>query len=647
MPLVTLDEIQIQFGPDLIFDRLRARFYPKEKVGLVGSNGCGKTTLLKMILGEVEPDVGSVRRRKILKAGYLPQEPQFSNDKTVIEELHSGADKILELQNKIHELSDSMSGLEGDELNAAMKRYDNLCHEFEAAGGYRYENKIKEIAAGLGLGEKLLNVKTNQLSGGQKSRLGLAKVLLTDANMLLLDEPTNHLDWNATLWLEQYLKNFKGSVVMVSHDRFLLDRLVDKIVEIRNRQAFIYPGNYSNYRKEKEKRDLEFQRQYQQRVEFVEKTRDFIARNKDQEGMRGTARGRKKRLDALLKSDPNYLEKPETEKDFHFEFEPVDQKTKRSQLVLGCKKLSKKYEDIVLFEGLDLEVLTGHRLGVIGPNGTGKTTFLKLAMGQIKPSSGEVVLKSNLSVGYLDQAQEQLNDNNTVLEEAIMVLPEIPQEKMRTRLGAFLFRGDDVFKRVSNLSGGERNRLALCKLVLAGPEVLILDEPTNHLDITSIESLERALRNYAGTIIVVSHDRFFLERTVDQLLVVGVDELGNKKLGRYEKVTGSFNRYSQLLDERRTSLENKSQKAKRKNKKAQKKIKSTPSELVQFAMWGPEKMEAAIEKTEAEIEAIMGSFGDESIYKDPEKYTEVQGQLDARKAYLDLLFKAYEYKFFD
>lgn len=643
MAIVTLQDIHITFGSDTIFDKLTLKVHPNELAGLVGPNGCGKTTLLKLILGELKPDIGTIHTKKNLSIGYLPQEPQFSDEKTVLQELHSTAQDILQKQNKLHELAENMSNLGGDELSDAMKQYDRLSAEFESCGGYKYENKIKEIAAGLGLDENFYNVKTAQLSGGQKSRLGLAKVLLSEAELLLLDEPTNHLDFEATIWLENYLRNFNGSAVIVSHDRFLLDRLVIKIIEIKNRDTVIFPGNYSNYRAEKEKRDLELERQYQARLEFVERTRDFIARNKDQEGMRKTARGRKTRLNRLLKEQPDFLEKPTYDKNLRFEFAEVEQKSQRTQAVLSCENLSKRYGELCLFDNLNLEVANGRRLGIIGPNGTGKTTLLKMAMRTETPSSGKISLKSNLSIGYLDQEGIQLNEDNTVIEEASTIKPDLLPQQLRGKLGTFLFSGDDVFKKVSQLSGGERNRLAIFKLVLSEPEVLILDEPTNHLDIPSIETLENALQNYSGTIIIVSHDRYFLDRTVDELLVLGVDELGRKKFGGYEMINGSVSQYLQLIEQRRAE-QKPAEREKAKTKQPQKPQKTTPKELLQFAMWSFDKLEQAVEETEKQITALTEQFGNTDIYKNPNELSGLQYKLNEKKQYLELLYRAYEKK---
>ena len=646
MPIITLKEIHISFGPEVIFDNLSLRLYPHEKVGLVGPNGSGKTTLLKMILGSLEPDMGQIKKRKSAKTAYLPQEPLFSGNKTVLEELHSSAEGILMLQRQLNTAARDISRHKGSELKAAMRQYDRLTTEFELAGGYDYEKKIKETTAGLGLYQQHYELKTSQLSGGQLSRLGLAKVLLTEANLLLLDEPTNHLDWEATLWLEKYLKNYRGAALIVSHDRFLLDRLVSKIVEINQKKTNVYPGNYSNYKAEKAKRDLELGRQYQERVEFIRRTRDFIARNKDQEGMRKVARGRKTQLEKLLKYDPDFLEQPKHNKELKFEFSAVQYKSRRMDTILNCQNLTKRFDDVTLFENMSFELFTGQKLGIIGPNGMGKTTLLKLALGREKPTSGTVKIKDNLSIGYLDQAGIELNPDNSVIEELASTAKDVSNEKLRGILGAFQFSGDDVFKQVAELSGGERNRLALCKLVQAAPELLVLDEPTNHLDIPAIEALEDALANYEGTVIVVSHDRFLLDKVAERILVLGTDKFGNKSAGKFELVTGSISDYARLV-EARLARENQDRKAggAKKNKRpkiAAGKTMITPPRLRKFNSWSIEKIEEVIEETEQQIKILQERFGEEQICKNPNLLNELRKEFEDKQQYLNLLWQAYE-----
>lgn len=646
MPLVTLKDIHLVLGNDL-FNRLKLKIYKAEKIGLIGPNGCGKSTLLNIILGIVQPDVGEVRKRKSLRIGYLPQEPQFNADKTALEELHGGAESILRLQKKLQAAAENIGVLSGSELKSSMSCYDRLNEEFELLGGYEYETRIKQITTGLGLEEKSLELKISQLSGGQLSRLGLAHVLLADAELLLLDEPTNHLDFEATLWLEKFLKNFQGAAIIVSHDRFLLDRLCSKIIEINNQKADTYSGNYTNYKLEKEKQNLEYQRKYQQQTEFIAKTRDFIARNRNQVGMRKVARGRQKHLDKLLKLESGLFEKPKHDKTLKFSFKQVKAKSQRLDSVLTFTKVTKKFNELTLFKELSFELLAGQRLGIIGPNGTGKTTLLKLALGKNQTTSGSVQIGKGLSVGYLDQAGLELNPNNSVLEEIGLERSDMLPEQLRTRLGSFMFSEDDVFKKVGKLSGGEKNRLALCKLVLAEPEILILDEPTNHLDIPSTEALEDALQNYKGTIITVSHDRYFLEKTVDHLLTLGTDETGKKAIGQHEFVVGSFNRYAELLEERAQKQNQKEKKTKTTKLKRPRQMKAktkTPPELRQFNSWTIEKIEQAIEEAEKKLDSLHEQFGEEKIYKNHKLLHELQAEFSEIQQCRDLLYRAYELK---
>ena len=644
MSLVTFNDVHLAYGPQVVFDGLGLVVHPGEHVGLVGPNGCGKTTLLRLITGDVRPEMGSVIRNKNLRIGYLPQEPQYDGSRTVIEEMHAGFEDMLRMQRRLHKLSERMADLCDDELKAAMKEYDRLHAEFEVAGGYDYEVRIRSILAGVGLPEDLFDVSTSALSGGQRSRLGLAKVLATDAEMLLLDEPTNHLDLQATEWLERFLQNFGGAAVVISHDRYLLDNVVCKIIEVAGRRAKVWKGNYSNYAQTKETVTLQQQRLYQARKEMVEKTLDFIARNKDQEGMRGTARGRKTRLEKLLKSNPDFLERPESQQRIRFDFGKVRSK---GDFAIRCEKVKMGFGEIVLFDGLSFELEPGERLGITGPNGTGKSTLLKLIMSKLPPISGTIKVAPSATVGYLDQAGEELDPEKTALEEVATVRPDMLHGELRSRLGAFLFSGDDVFKKVAELSGGEKNRLVLCKLVLSKPGILLLDEPTNHLDIGSRETLEAALSDYAGTLVVVSHDRFFLDRVVDELLVIGVDELGRKSLGCWELAEGGYSEYGRLLAERtaRSELEaaHKAD-AKSGRKKKGNPRRTTPEDIRKFNRLSIEQIEEAIVAAEEDVKDTMSRFGDEDIYKDGRKVAELQADLDAKKAHVGLLYRAYAWR---
>ena len=647
MPIIKLSDISKSFDQGMLFDSLSVQFYPGEKIGLIGANGSGKTTMLKMILDQEEPDTGKIIKRKNLKIGYLPQEPVFDGKKTIIEEMHAGLDDLLKNQEKIEQLSEKMGQLSGDELAETMKEFDRLSHAFEMNGGYTYEARVNTILHGVGFDHQFLHTKTSALSGGQLSRLGLAKVLLGDVDLLLLDEPTNHLDLQATVWLEKYLRSFGGAAIVISHDRYLLDKIAIKIVEIESGKATVWKGNYSEYVKNKDVVRLQQQREYESRMEMVQKTRDFIARNKDQEGMRGTARGRAKRLERILE-DENFLNQPGHTKKINFKFAKSQSK---SAIILRCESLHKSFGELVLFKDLSLDLLAGEKLGITGPNGTGKSTFLRLALGQDKSTDGLIKMGKFLSIGYLDQHARQLNPDNTVLEEAKEARPDLNTESLRNRLGGFNFTGDDVFKRIEQLSGGEQNRLMLCKLVLAEYDVLVLDEPTNHLDIASKEALEEALKAFNGAAIVVSHDRYFLDRVVDKLLVVGANELGKKELGECEVIEGfanAYSRYAELIDERladkdaRDSTAGKGKKPKRAKSANAEPKQTTPTELKRFNKYNVDKLEEMIMETEEAIETLQAKFGDEDVYKDHKLTAEIQQEIENHKNELQLLYRAYE-----
>ncbi len=646
MPLVTLNDIHKSFGPEHILQGLNLQIHPNTKAGLIGPNGSGKTTIFNLILKKIAPDIGSVNIRKNIKIGYLPQEPKFDPSLTVIKQLHAGFENIYSLKLKLEQAAEMLAKNHSHKNRSAAEQYEKLSRQFELAGGYEFETNAKANMDALGLKPEIYDTSTTALSGGQRSRLALAMAITSNADLLLLDEPTNHLDLATAEWLEKFLKNYPGSVLLISHDRYLLDAVTTSIINLNNKKTASYPGNYSHFLALYSAQQENIKKQYQKRVETVNKTRDFIARNKDQEGMRGTARGRKTRLDKMLKKNPDYLQKPDQQKTVNFEFSNDTAKTK---LIFRAHNLEKSFDSLKLFSNLTFDVTQGQKLMITGPNGTGKTTLLKIIMQKINPTQGSAKLAKNITTGYLDQHAGTLQQNITVIEEAKKANPALNSEQLRNVLGSFLFTGQDVFKNISNLSGGQQNRLMLCKLVISQPDLLILDEPTNHLDIPSREMLENALANYPGTIIAVSHDRFFIDKIADKLLVIGADQFGQKKVNSFEFVTAAkpcYQGYAQIINERITSRAQKIAKQENTQKqKTQKKQKiKTPPELKPFNKFSPEQIENQILDLEKEIDRLREKFGEETNYKNHEKLQKLQKKFDKANEKLDLLYKAYDYR---
>jgi ATP-binding cassette subfamily F protein 3 len=646
MTLISFRDIHKSYGPDVVFHNLNAQIHPRQRVGFVGPNGSGKTTLFRLITGQTHPDMGEINRARDLKIGYLAQEPELDLNRTVLEEMHEGLVDILSMHKRLEILSHELGTLSGDRLNAAMKEYDRLCHQFEIEGGYSYETRVKSTLAGLGLPQELFEQKVSALSGGQRSRLSLAKILIADADLLLLDEPTNHLDLQATQWLEKFLLNCEKAVLLTSHDRFLLDAVAERILELDGKRARSWRGNYSCYIDTKATLRLQLERQHQKRLEFVTHELDFIARNKDKEGMRLTARGRKTRLLRMLKENPDYLDKPTDQKTIRFSFS--DAKV-QSDIICRAQGLYKAFGPIVLFEDLTFDLYRGSFLGITGPNGTGKSTLLKMALGQIKPDQGSVKLGKNLRIGYLDQHATVLDPEATVLQEAARIRPNLTPEQLRGKLGTFLFSGEDVFKKTGNLSGGQQNRLILFRLVLSEPDVLVLDEPTNHLDIPSREMLEEALDGFNGAVIAVSHDRYFLDRLADQLMVVGCDEFGDKQMGRCEMICplenkGVWSTYTELLQKRRQTAAEEKQKKSAAQSRPDKVRVVAPPELKRFNRFTVEQIETMIAELESKIAKMQERFGSDEVYRSAEKLAALQTDFEAAKVERELLYRAWDFR---
>jgi len=542
MASVVIQNVTKQFGPQVVLDQVSLEIHTGEVVGLIGANGAGKTTLFKLIVGQELPDVGTVTRTRGLDVGLLAQEPQLESDRTLHDEVGRAFDELLEIERQLLQLAERIGEHHDDpRLPQLMDRYDKLNARFDAAGGYGFQTRLNQILGGLGFSQADHALPIAVLSGGQKCRAALAKLLLQDRRLLLLDEPTNHLDIDATCWLEKFLAGHHGGAVIVSHDRYLLDRLVTKIIELDNRRVSVYPGDYSNYARTRETRRLARQRAFQQDQAFIRKERDFIARHLSGQRTK-EAKGRRTRLERRIAAGEFADQAPSRTRSAAFKFE---QAARTAPQVLRCDALSKRYGSKTLFAELSFEVYPGDRLGIIGPNGTGKTTLLRMVLGQVEPDGGTVQLFDPHSVGYYDQEHQGLDRSKSLLAHVHAGRPELSEQEVRSFLGRFLFTGDDVFKPIGHLSGGEQSRARLASLVLAAPQVLMLDEPTNHLDIRSREALEQALTDYQGAIIAVSHDRYFLDRIVNRLLVLESD--------RHASYPGNYSYYAEQLEAARQS----------------------------------------------------------------------------------------------
>ena len=511
--ILSCQNISKSFGTDEILKNVSFHIEANEKAAIVGINGAGKSTLLKIIMQKETPDTGEVILAKDATIGYLAQYQDVSGHRTIYEEVLDAKQNIIEMEERLRGMETQMNTLTGQELETLLDGYHRLSHEFELLGGYTYRSEVMGILKGLGFSESEFDRQMSELSGGQKTRVSLGKLLVTKPDVLLLDEPTNHLDMESIRWLEGFLMNYKGAVVIVSHDRYFLDRVVTKVVEIFQHQGFVYQGNYTEFAKKKAKIREDLLKQYYNQQREIKHQEEVIAKLKsfNREKSIKRAESREKMLDKIER-----LEKPTDENtDIHIVLEPD---VTSGNDVLTVEHLRKAFGTHTLFDDLSFEIKRGERVALIGNNGTGKTTILKIINELLLADGGTIVLGSNVHIGYYDQEHQLLHMEKTIFEEIADDYPQLNHTKIRNVLAAFLFTNDDVFKRIADLSGGERGRVSLAKLMLSDANFLILDEPTNHLDITSKEILESALNQYTGTVFFVSHDRYFINQTATRIL---------------------------------------------------------------------------------------------------------------------------------
>ncbi len=632
--ILSCSNISKAFGSNEVIKHASFHIEDHEKAAIVGINGAGKSTLLKIIIGELPSDEGEVVISKGKSIGYLAQHQDLSGERTVYEEVLETKRPIIEMEARIRRLELDMKHVSGEELESMLAAYSRLNHEFELLNGYDYESEVTGVLKGLGFTEEEFHKPVTALSGGQKTRVSLGRLLLAKPDIILLDEPTNHLDMESIAWLEGYLLNYDGSIIIVAHDRYFLDRVVTKIIEMDNGLMAVYQGNYTDYSEKRAmirdaqmKAYLNQQQDIRHQEEVIAKLKSF---NREKSIRR--AESREKMLDKI-----EVLDKPsEINDEMRIRLEP---NIISGNDVLTVKGLKKAFDQNLLFDDINFEVKRGERVAIIGGNGTGKTTILKILNGILKPDEGEIALGSKVHIGYYDQEHQVLHMEKTLFDELQDTYPFMNNTQIRNILAAFLFTRDDVFKRVKDLSGGERGRVSLAKLMLSEANFLILDEPTNHLDITSKEILEDALVNYTGTILYVSHDRYFINKTATRILDLTnqtlVNYIGNYNyyLEKKEIMTNLYAAPSSVNtvfqeDTSETKLDWKSQKEEQARlRKRQNDLKKTEDEIHQ------------LETRDGEIDIALGK---EEIFTDVPKLMELNKEKETIKQRLEELYMLWE-----
>ncbi|MEY8390055.1 ABC-F family ATP-binding cassette domain-containing protein [Lachnospiraceae bacterium 45-W7] len=631
--ILACQNISKAFGTDEIIQQASFHIEEYEKAAIVGINGAGKTTLLKIIMGELEADAGEVVLAKNRTIGYLPQNPDIQGNKTVYEEVLSAKEDLVSMQETLVSMEEKMSSLAGAELEQFLESYNRLNFEFERKGGSSYKSEITGVLKGLGFTEEEFGKHMQALSGGQRTRVCLGRLLVTKPDVILLDEPTNHLDIGSITWLETFLLNYKGAVVIVSHDRYFLDRVVRKVVELDRHKVSVFQGNYSDYAvKKAQVREAQLKQYYNQQRE-IKHQEEVIAKLKsfNREKSVKRAESREKMLDKIER-----LEKPvEENTDIHLNLEP---RIVSGNDVLKVDHLAKSFPGQSLFSDISFEIKRGERVALIGDNGTGKTTILKIINGMVQADNGALTLGTNVHIGYYDQEHQVLHMEKTLVEEISDAYPTLTNTEIRNVLAAFLFTGDEVFKRISDLSGGERGRVSLAKLMLSEANFLILDEPTNHLDITSKEILEQALNRYTGTVFFVSHDRYFINKTATRILNLTGETIVNY-IGNYDYYLEKCEELTRIyVPGQEETVKRESESEGRLDWKQQKEVQARQRKLENDR----KKTEDAIEQTEQRISELEEAFADNEIATNSAKLQELHQEYEERQRELEALYEKWE-----
>ncbi|MEK6644815.1 MAG: ABC-F family ATP-binding cassette domain-containing protein [Planctomycetota bacterium] len=629
MASVSMQDVNKSYAGQMVLRGVTLDLHRGEKAGFIGANGSGKTTLFKLLTGIEAPDSGSITVSRGTTIGYLPQEPDLPTGATLLEAVETVFADHRILEARLEQLSHEMGEADDESRRESlMSEYDRLRAKFETGGGYAYEVRLREVLGGLGFDPDEYQKPVQVLSGGQKCRAALARLLLAECDMLLLDEPTNHLDIDATRWLENYLTAHKGGAVIISHDRYLLDRVVTKIIELENHAVSTYPTNYTNYAEAKRIRQLNASREYVKQQEWLTHQRDYIDRVRYAKDSAKQARGRQKYLDRM-EADGKILEKPTGDRaKMALKFKAND---RGGDMVIRCVNASKGYDGVTLIRDLNFEMTRGEKIGIIGPNGVGKTTLLRMLLRQTPADSGEVRLFENLTVGYYDQEHRDLDGSLSIIEAVRQVRPGVSEAEARSFLALFLFRKEEVFKRVGSLSGGEQSRVLLARLVWTNPQVLVLDEPTNHLDIPAREALEEALTLYPGSLLMVSHDRYFLDRVAVKLLVL-------PKRGEHEVIDGSWSAYSAIIAARETAQRIESEKLRDEARRAKEQKEPTPPKKKSRSKYAPQRiseLEGRIIAHETRMKKLETLFADPAVLKDAARSKQLHEEYHGLKAELE------------
>ena len=627
--ILSCNNITKTFGTDTILSDCSFHIEEREKAAIVGPNGAGKSTLLKIIMGRLPADDGTVTISKDKTLGYLAQHQNLSSDGTIYDELLSVKKDIIALEEKIRETEQQMKNATGEQLDTLLDQYTKMNHQFELENGYAYQSEIVGVLKGLGFTEDDFSLPVNTLSGGQKTRVALGKLLLSRPDIILLDEPTNHLDMESIRWLENYLLGYNGSVIIVAHDRYFLDRIVTKIIEIENTHVTVFSGNYTAYADKKKilrnmqlKEYLNQQREIKHQQEVITKLKQF---NREKSIKR--AESREKMLDKL-----EVVDKPaEINDKMNIELNPS---VISGNDVLSVSHLSKAFDDNTLFTDISFDIKRGERVALIGNNGTGKTTILKIINDILPADSGEIKLGSKVTIGYYDQEHHVLDPDKTLFDELQDAYPDLNNTQIRNTLAAFLFTNDDVFKYIRDLSGGERGRVSLAKLMLSNANFLILDEPTNHLDMVSKEILENALNSYTGTVLYVSHDRYFINAAATRII-----ELSNKSVVNY---IGNYDYYLEKRDILSAKPESSTADGEHAKKAAdsraswqEEKVKQAQLKKIKNEL---KRTEERIAKVEERIEELDNMYADPAISSDTAKLMEIHTEKEALSTELDELY---------